>query len=269
MTNRSVINRTVAVILIAFCTAMPSAAAFEIVMAAENLVQFTEQSFIQNVFGNQRSYAAARKYAEQALLVQIEFVENAVVLTEAQRSKLELAGHGDIHRFFNDYERVKRGMTFGGIPRDEWQAVWQRTQPLATRYKAGLHGSKSLFAKTVASTLESDQRNSFQEMKKDRDVAIYIDNIRMTLSMVDRKVPLTRRQRETITELLVNETTPPDFYGQANMHFYVVLFQMAKLPEEDLKSNFSVAEWRVLKAMLQQAKAMEHTLNLQRKALEE
>ncbi len=264
--NRSPIRQTLpALVMFALCC-VPAQAEAQVAFA-NDLIQFTEQSFIQNVFGNQRSYAAARKYTDEALQIQIDFVASAVQLSDQQREKLELAGQGDIHRFFNEYERVKRGMTFGGIPRDEWQAVWRKTQPLSTKFAAGLHGPKSLFAKTVSSALDDHQRAEFDEMKETRDIAIYVDNIRMTLSMLERKVPLTRKQRDTIIELLVDETEPPDYYGQASMHFYVVLVQMAKMPQEKLKPVFSNDEWQVIDGMLRQAKAMEQTLKMQREAL--
>ncbi len=233
------------------------------VVMANDLIQFTEQSFVQNIFGNQRTHAAAKKRTDEALQVQIDFVDMAVHLTDAQREKLELAGSGDIHRFFNDYERVKRGMTFGGIPRDEWQQVWQKTRPLQTRYNAGLHGPKSLFAKTVNSILDENQQHEFEAMKRQREKAIYIDNIRMTLSMIERKVPMTRKQRDAIIELIVDETKPPRYYGQSSMHFYAVLLQMSKVPTEKLRPYFNDDEWKVIAAMIQQGKAMEPHLQAQ------
>ena len=41
--------------------------AFEFVIAANDLIQFTEQSFMQNVFGNQRTYTAAKKNCARSL----------------------------------------------------------------------------------------------------------------------------------------------------------------------------------------------------------
>ncbi len=265
--HRSMIARTGGIILISCCLAALPAGAVQVALAADDLIQFTEQSFIQNVFSNQRSYVAARQHCQQALKVHIDFIDNAVALNEAQRDQLELAGLGDIHRFFTEYERVKRGMTFGGIPRDEWQAVWQRTQPLAARYAAGLHGPKSLFSKTIASALDADQQARYEVIKKERDVAIYIDHIRMTLSMIDRKIPLTETQRDSVIDLLVKHTAPPVFYGQSTLHFYVVLGQMANLPANELKPIFTETEWPIVDGMLRQARAMEATLRLQREAI--
>jgi len=266
MFHRQLIARSLATLLFGCLMALP-VAAIDVVMMQNDLIQFTEQSFIQNVFGNHRTYTAAREHSEKALQVQIEFIENAVPLSGEQRGKLELAGHADIHRFFTDYEAVKRGMKFGGIPRDEWQEVWQRTQPLSTRFAAGLHGPRSLLVKSIASTLGPEQRESFSAMKREHEVAIYIDNIRMTLALIDRKVPLTRQQRETITEMLVRTTDPPQFYGQSNMRFYVVLIQMADLPRTQFKAVFNESEWKVIDGLLRQAAAMQHTLKLQQEAV--
>ena len=67
------------ILMIAMAGPLP---AERLVAANNDLIQFTEQSFIQNVFGNHRSYAAARKHAENELSLQIEFVDNAVTLTD-------------------------------------------------------------------------------------------------------------------------------------------------------------------------------------------
>jgi hypothetical protein len=266
MFHRQLIARSLATLVFS-CLMTLSVAAIDVVVMQNDLIQFTEQAFIQNVFGNHRTYTAAREHSEKTLQVQIEYIEDAVQLSDEQRGKLELAGHGDIHRFFTDFESVKRGMEFGGIPRDEWQQVWQRTQPLATRFAAGLHGPRSLLTKSVASTLAPEQQERFDAMKRERDVAIYTDNIRMTLSLIDRKVPLTRQQRETITQMLVRTTAPPEYYGQASMHFYVVLIQMADLPRAQFKAVFNESEWKIIDGLLRQAKAMQRTLELQQEAL--
>ena len=266
MVHRQLIVSSLAALVFGCLTALPVAAA-ELVVMQNDLIQFTEQSFIQNVFGKHRTYTAAREHSEKTLQVQIEYIENAVTLSDKQRGKLELAGQADIHRFFTDYETVKRGMTFGGIPRDEWQEVWQRTQPLSTRFAAGLHGPRSLLVKSIASTLGPEQRESFDAMKRERDVAIYIDNIRMTLALIDRKVPLTRQQRETITEMLVRTTDPPQFYGQASMRFYVILIQMAELPRPQFKAVFNDDEQKLIDGLLREATAMQRTLKLQQEAL--
>lgn len=243
--------------------------AFDIVMADENLIQFSEQAFTQNVFGNQRTYDKAVQHCEQALQVRIDFVVNATQASDDQRRKLYLAGSGDIHRFFTEYERVKRGMRFGRIPRDEWNAVWQKTRPLSTRFAAGLHGPNSLFNKTISSVLNDSQSVEYAAMQKKRATAIYIDNIRMALSMIDRKVALTRKQRDSIIEMMIKETEPPKYYGQSSMNYYIVLFQMTKLPNAALKSLFEEKEWAIINGMLVQAKGMEQTIKQQIQAIEQ
>ncbi len=265
--NRATLVPACGVIAIVIGFSNPRCVALDVV--ANDLIQLTEQSFVQNVFGNQRSDVAARQHAEQSLQVRIDFIGEAIQLTDAQRSKLELAGQGDIHRFFTDYQRVKRSMTFGGIPRDKWQQVWQKTQPLSARYTDGLHGPRSLLAKTVLSTLDADQRTRFATLQKDHDIAIYSDHIRMALAMIDRKVPLTRGQRNDLTDLLVRDTSPPEYYGQTSMHFYVVLGRMSELREKDLKQIFSDTEWPLIKGLMQQGKMIMARLEQQRKMLGE
>ncbi len=55
------------------------------------LVQFTEKTFDQNNFGKLTVIGAERKCGE-SLQARMELLEKAVVISDAQRSKLELAG---------------------------------------------------------------------------------------------------------------------------------------------------------------------------------
>ena len=104
-------------------------------------------------------------------------------------------------------------------------------------------------------------------MRRARSIAIYRDNIRMSLVMLERKVPLTQQQRETITEVLIKDTKPPEYYGQRTMNYYVVFGKMAE-KEAEVKELFLDAEWKVVGAILRQAKAMQRTLQLQAQAWE-
>ena len=266
MFHRQLFARLLAALMFV-CLVMLPVAAIDVLVMQNDLIQFTEQAFIQNVFGNHRTLSAAQEHTEKSLQIEIDFIASAVELSDDQRSKLELAGRADIHRFFTDYETVKRGMTFGGIPRDQWQQVWQQAQPLSTRFAGGLHGPRSLLSKAIASTLGPEQQERFDAMKRQHDVAVYADNIRMTLALLDRKVPLTRQQRESIQQMLVRATKPPQSYGEPNMRFYVVVIQMANLPREEFKAVFNDDEWKVMDGLLRQAKAMERTLKIQLQAL--
>lgn len=237
-----------------------------VVVGNENMIQLTREQLVQNVFRNQRSLADARENAEDALELELDFVALIDTLTAEQRAKLELAGRGDIERFFSDFESYLQTATVGQITMQQWNEVWQELQPLQVRYNAGLHGPRSLFRKTIPSTLSKEQRTEYRVMETERARRHYRAIVKATLTMIDGKIPLTRAQREGIIELTMEKTNPPRAYGQNYYQYHVVLYQMSKI-EDDLKPLFKENEWALMQKILAQGRMIEHML-LQQGGLE-
>jgi hypothetical protein len=185
-------------------------------------------------------------------------LEKATELSDPQRSKLELAGQLDIQRFFASYEDTKRSYKFGRMPRDQWRAAVARMQaeakPFKAKFEAGIHGKSSLYAKTLANTLDQDQLTSVQTLDQVRAHRTYANYIRYTLAFIDPKVPLSKQQRETISELLLQHTTPPESYGTMLVPAYRVLSRMAQI-EERIRGLFSDQEWAVIEPLIKRGKA--------------
>ncbi len=220
------------------------------------VVQLAEKTFDQNAFGKLTVIGAEIKCSE-SLQARIELLQKATELTAAQRRKLELAGQLDIERFFASYESIKRRFKFGSMPRNEWQAAVAKMQaevkPFKTRYEAGIHGETSLFAKTLANTLDHDQLTSVQTLDQVRANRAYANYIRYTLASIDLKLPLSRKQRETISELLLEHTTPPESYGPLLHPTYHVISRMAQI-EDRIRVLFSDQEWAVIEPLIEVAK---------------
>jgi len=229
------------------------AAALEVVRVQG--VQLTEKTFDNNAFGKLTVIGAEIKCSE-SLQARIELLEKATELTDAQRRKLELAGQLDIQRFFDGYESIKRRFKFGTMPRNEWQATVARMQaevkPFKTRYETGIHGKTSLFAKTLTNTLDQDQRTSVQTLDQARANRAYTNYIRYTLASIDLKFPLSKKQRETISELLLERTTPPESYGPLLHPTYHVISRMAQI-EDQIRVLFSDEEWAVIEPLIEVA----------------
>jgi hypothetical protein len=67
---------------------------------------WTDEQIEEWVFGDNASMA--RRRAESRLATQILDLDRACKLTDAQKTKLQLAGRGDIKRFFDCFEEFKR-----------------------------------------------------------------------------------------------------------------------------------------------------------------
>src|SRR5690606_1115117 len=107
------------------------------VLGNENMMQITKEQLVQTVFRNQRTLEDARNNAENALKNELEFVAHIGTLSDDQREKLELAGLGDIERFFGDFQSYLRTATVGQITMQQWNELWQELQPLQARYNSG------------------------------------------------------------------------------------------------------------------------------------
>ena len=106
----------------------------------------------QQLYGRFGGAGVAHNKLDAALALRVDDVERICGLTEAQKKKVQLAGRGDIKRFFDRVEVTKR--KFQGGQNNQFNNIWQEIQPLQAELTGGLFGDDSLFAKTVMRTLQ-------------------------------------------------------------------------------------------------------------------
>ncbi len=207
------------------------------------------EQFDSWVFNNHTA-ESARSQSLARIGLQVDFVESAVPLDAAQRAKLDLAGRGDVHRFFNEFRAIKSSLPTGKVKQDEWQKVWTRTQPLQMKYLAGLHGPGSLFDRAIRTTLATEQLEKYDRMTEDRLKRQYAASVRLTVAEIETRIPLTADQRRRFVDAILSSSTPPRKVGQPYAERYYVMHQIAKVPEETLKAIFTDKEWKRLKATI-------------------
>ncbi len=106
---------------------------------------------------------------ETRLQERIAQVEEVLTLSAEQRSRLELAGRGDLHRFLDECEEYLRSVDWAAVsePGAEDEAVLEallaESTRLQTRFCRGLHGAESLFHKTLTPWLTAEQQEAFQQ----------------------------------------------------------------------------------------------------------
>jgi hypothetical protein len=67
-----------------------------------------EQQLDSSIFQTDRDATGARRRLDSQLSLQLEEIDRVCKLTEAQKVKLQLAARGDIKRFFDRYQTLKR-----------------------------------------------------------------------------------------------------------------------------------------------------------------
>ena len=103
------------------------------------------------------------------LSLRIDDIDRVCALTELQKKKLQLAGMGDLKRYFDRIDDLKRKYTTSaGGPQGNNNNMWLEMQPLQLELNKGLFGDASLLAKTIKSTLGADQVSLYDELLRRR-----------------------------------------------------------------------------------------------------
>lgn len=131
-----------------------------------NLVQGSADEF---VYGIDANAAAVRTRLEQTLRRRVAAIDKLCSLTEAQRSKLRLAGSGDIQRHLGRASLLRQ--KFEACPEltdinqfQNWcRQLSQEARTLDRAVNCGIFGNESLLAKTMRSTLTADQLKELQD----------------------------------------------------------------------------------------------------------
>jgi hypothetical protein len=212
----------------------------------------------QWVFGRLGGSAGAHAKLDSALLLRIETVDRVCRITEVQKNKLRLAGRGDIKRFFDKVEALKRKFQQG--QNDPNANIWQEIQPLTIELNDGLFGDDSLYAKTIGRTLSPEQAARFQIQESERAAVRYHATIDWFISHLDKGLGMTEDQRRRFSELLASDTHPPRRFGQGD--YWYLMLQITRLPEAKVRPIFDEPQWRLLTHQFPQGRGMAQRLKL-------
>ncbi len=126
--------------------------------------QIASASAGQLLYGNGKDEAAARRQLERLLRQKIVDIDQVRALTKTQVEKLKLAGHGDIHRFFEQARAMQARIAAANNVGDDLQelqnrvlVLCQETRPLRETLATGPFGKGSLFKK-MADRFQAENR---------------------------------------------------------------------------------------------------------------
>jgi hypothetical protein len=218
--------------------------------------EWTEQQIEQMIFQQDRNPDGARGRLAALLTLYVEDVDRACQLTEAQKQKLQLAGRGDIKRFFDRCEAIKQ--KYRGTRQDDQQvqqAFWQEIRPLQLTYQAAFFHPDSLLSKSLPHTLKPDQAARYAASTRDRRAYQHRALVELAVLSLEQRVPLRDAQRQELIPLLLKETKPPRKSGSYD--YYFLIFQFARIPEEKWTPLLDAPQWKILSHQLAQFRQME------------
>ena len=114
-------------------------------LAAQPVFMFANENFDQWLYRDLQNAAGARSRLDALLLLRLDNIVQACSLSDPQRQKLQLAGRGDINRFFEHIEELHRKFQLVKTDQNRIGEILQEMQPLQMLFQVGLFGDASMF----------------------------------------------------------------------------------------------------------------------------
>jgi hypothetical protein len=202
-----------------------------------------------------RTDAGLKDHLETLLAAQLDDLQLVCHLTEVQRKKLQVAGRGDIKRFLDRLDAIRKTMT--DMEASEIQNALMSMRDLQEDVEKPFDAS-SLFSKTLAKTLSPEQLAQHENSLRDKNAVHYREAVNQTVRRLARLLRLSGTQSTALARLILTETTPPTKFGQSDYAF--VMFQAARLPEAKLRPIFQEQQWNAIKVQFVSWADSEQTL---------
>lgn len=208
-------------------------------------------SWVFNQYGNASS---ARESLEARIGIKIRRLEQSLTLREDQKKRLQLAGQGDINRFFNRVAQARSEFRQLVVDRNNLNDAYQLAAPLQQELTTGLFEDGSLFAKVLRGTLEPEQRERLEKHEQERRQRQLENHAKSFVGQLETQIPLTAVQRERLVALTVERA------GNANpdspYFVYVLNYHLSQLPEEEMEGVLDAGQLRVFRKVQAQHAGM-------------
>jgi hypothetical protein len=227
-------------------------------VAVKAVPRFSDENFDQWVFQQDRNAAGARKRMAAQLALQAEDLDRTCGLTDEQKAKLELAGKGDIKRFFDLYEAIKQKFQLLKNDEQKLDEIFQNIRPLQMTMLSGLFHEDSLLHKSLRSTLTEEQLARYDAVVQERRAFRHRANVELAVTTIEQALPLRDAQRRELITLITSHIKPPRRAGP--YEFYLIMCRVGRIPEEKLKPLFDDAQWKGVERIIAQYKDIERSL---------
>jgi hypothetical protein len=219
---------------------------------------WTDDQIERWVFQTYGNASASRRELASQLTMQIVDIHRACSLSDAQKKKLQMAGRGDIKRFFDRYQQLVRKSQVIEQNEQNLREMQHEINHLRISLQAGLFDEHSLLVKSLPNALTSDQFARYDTMARERHAARHSQSVQRAITALQRGIRLREEQRRELTTLITNETKPPRRSGPYEA--YVLLLHLSRLPEEKLKPLFDEDQWKIVSQQLARYGQMEPML---------
>jgi hypothetical protein len=215
------------------------------------------------VYGTSVIYG--QQLIENQLKNKLQQLSSEYDLTEAQQSKLLLAGQWEAKQFSNEVDALRQKYVSLEGNVSGQQLIVKQAQFLQ-RKRQTLFAHGSFTSKVMNRTVTGEQLSKYQAVLDDRLRLRHRSNIEGAIRDIERQVVLHIAQHEALVDLLLSETQPlksPDDYDET-----VVKYHLSLISEQKLKPVFDEGQWPQIRQILDGFQEFETTL-LQRGLIDE
>jgi hypothetical protein len=210
---------------------------------------------VRDLLGEEWVSEARQELALQ-LAKQLADIDRTCSLTDAQMTKLQLAGRGDIKRLFDRYHQVIRKSQMIECNDQTLQELREEANQVQIPLHFGLFHEDSLMAKSLPNTLTAEQLARYDAMAGERRELRHRINVLNAVIMLN--IQLRQEQRQALIALMTRETTSSRKPSQYDSQ--VLLLQLGRVSQQKLKPLFDQDQWEIMKRMLAKYQQMEPLL---------
>lgn len=203
----------------------------------------------------------------------LDRVDRLCKLSEAQRTRLELAVESDTRQLAQEIDatRSRYAGVVANFAQPEGQKKWQEFQHDMQRCRVLMQNafdSGSLFTAALAESLDDSQRSVLVQETRARRSFLWRSMVKPVLAKMDETLGLTGPQHGAIEAALL--ATEPRLKldpspGRQNTHAQqmLVYLQLSQADSKAIRSQLSDRQWQALSMLMNQGKAMKSWLDQQ------
>jgi len=211
--------------------------------------------------GNDRGIEVVRTKAMAHLELEIDSLDEACGLSDAQRDKLTLAARleaAESMQLFEGFQRRYSGRTVDFQTR-EGQETWQQFHRELNEIQRATSRSGSarhLPGRVVGSLLDDRQRDAWRAEAASRRASQWRRHMDGGLAFLESSVGLTDRQHEALVAMLIEDPPRIDM-GKAREAFggqnpFLCWYALSRLDNDRLEAIFDARQWEKVSTIVRQ-----------------
>jgi hypothetical protein len=210
-----------------------------------------DQWALQAGFDHDAGVAAGHAWLDSLLAFKLDYLDRFCGITAVQRKKLELAGRGDIKRFFDLVTEKRTKLRSSGQPPESVGQFRLECQQLVGKYGKEVFEEPSIFSKAIPRTLTPAQLAAHEREVSQAALECHCARVDLLVQYFDVLVGFRDQERRRLTEMLVRETRPlpQSLPGGTDHVLECMVSQAAGLPAVKFRLICDDLQWSALSTL--------------------